>query len=124
MSQKNILVIDDEPEIREVLRAFLQRAGYIVHTASDGLEGVKVFSERSIDLVITDLLMPQQEGIETIMQIKTDHPNLPIIAISGGGRMAGTLDILQTAKLLGAARTFSKPFQPQELVEAVRNLLP
>lgn len=122
MAYKSILVIDDEAEIREVLRAFLIRNGYKVVTANDGLQGIKAFEENPIDLVITDLLMPEQEGIETMMQIREKRSDVPIIAISGGGRMAGIMDILQTAKLLGAARTFSKPFNPLEVVEAVRQL--
>lgn len=120
---KTILVIDDEPEIREVLRAFLTRAGYQVILAEDGLECSAVFVAHHVDLVITDLLMPQQEGIETILQLRNDHPTTPIIAMSGGGRMAGTMDILHTAKLLGAVRTFSKPFNPMEMIEAVKLVL-
>lgn len=120
---KTVLVIDDEPEIREVLRAFLQRNGFQVVLAEDGIQGVEVCKNQTVDLVITDLLMPEQEGIETILQIRNDHPNLPILAMSGGGRMAGTMDILHTAKLLGAIKTFSKPFNPVELVDTVKQLL-
>ena len=120
---KTILVIDDEPEIREVLRAFLQRNGFQVLLAENGVEGVKAFAAGPIDLVITDLLMPEQEGIETILQLRNEHPDLPILAMSGGGRMAGTMDILHTAKLLGAAKTFAKPFNPMELVATVKQLL-
>ena len=91
--------------------------------AANGVDGVKAFQDGTIDLVITDLLMPEQEGIETILQIRNDHPDIPIIAMSGGGRMAGTMDILHTAKLLGAAKTFSKPFNPMEMVTTVKQLL-
>lgn len=116
-------MVDDEAEIREVLRSFLGRSGYEVILAEDGLAGMQKMSESAIDLVITDLLMPQQEGIETILQLRNEYPEVPIIAMSGGGRMAGTMDILHTAKLLGATRTFSKPFNPVELVGAVKELL-
>lgn len=67
--------------------------------------------------------MPEQEGIETILKIRNDHPAMPILAMSGGGRMAGTMDILHTAKLLGAVKTFSKPFNPIELVDTVKQIL-
>lgn len=117
------MVIDDEPEIREVLRVFLQRSGYQTIVAEDGLQGVDICKTQAVDLVITDLLMPEQEGIETILKIHNDHPTLPILAMSGGGRMAGTMDILHTAKLLGAAKTFSKPFNPAELVDTVKQIL-
>ncbi len=99
------------------------RSGYHVVQANDGLEGVKIIQQNSVDLVITDLLMPEQEGIETILQMRNDHPNVPIIAMSGGGRMTGTVDILQSAKLLGAVRTFSKPFNPMEVIQAIKVIL-
>ena len=117
------MVIDDESEIREVLQAFLTRAGFQVVLAENGIQGVQAFQIQTIDLVVTDLLMPEQEGIETILQIRSDHANVPILAMSGGGRMAGTMDILHTAKLLGAEKTFAKPFNPMELVEAVQSIL-
>jgi CheY-like chemotaxis protein len=91
--------------------------------AEDGLQGVQICQTQQIDLVITDLLMPEQEGIETILKIRNDYPKMPILAMSGGGRMAGTMDILHTAKLLGAHKTFSKPFNPIELVETVKQLI-
>jgi len=101
----------------------LLRAGYQVALAENGLQGVAIFKSQAIDLVITDLLMPEQEGIETMLQIRGEHPSVPILAMSGGGRMAGTMDILHTAKLLGAAKTFSKPFNPMDMVETVRSIL-
>jgi DNA-binding response OmpR family regulator len=124
---KTILVIDDETEIRELLRIFLTRAGFQVIQAEDGAAGVQVLKnlsdENPIHLVITDLLMPEQEGIETILQLKEQHPEIPILAMSGGGRMSGTLDLLATAKLLGAHKTFTKPFNPSEVVATIRTLL-
>jgi len=120
---KTILIIDDEPEIREVLRVFLERSGLRTVQAENGVQGYTMFLTNEIDLVITDLLMPEQEGIETILQIRNEHPTVPIIAMSGGGRMAGTMDILHTAQLLGAARTFAKPFNPMDIVAEVKRLL-
>lgn len=101
----------------------MQRNGFQTVVAEDGLQGVDVCNSQVIDLVITDLLMPEQEGIETILKIRNDHPAMPILAMSGGGRMAGTMDILHTAKLLGAVKTFSKPFNPIELVDTVKQIL-
>ncbi len=120
---KTILVIDDESEIRELLRIFLERASFRVLQAEDGIAGVEILAKESVDLVITDLLMPEQEGIETILHLRDKHPDMPILAMSGGGRMSGTLDLLHTAKLLGAYKTFSKPFNPAEVVSTIRTLL-
>jgi len=118
-----ILIIDDEPEIREVLRVFLERSGYQTMQAENGVQGYESVCKQPIDLVITDLLMPEQEGIETILQIRNEYPQIPILAMSGGGRMAGTMDILHSARLLGARRTFSKPFNPMDVVAEVKKIL-
>jgi len=101
-------LIDDEPQPRKLFIQKLVGRGYAIIEASDGNEGIKRYRENKPDLVITDLVMPEKEGIEMITELKKDDPNLKIIAISGGGRNdPGTY--LQIAKKLGAARTFLKP---------------
>lgn len=117
-----ILLIDDDPQIRAMLRQALERAGYTVSEASDGREGLRHFQATQPDLVITDLLMPEQEGLETMQALRRACPDVKIIAISGGGRR-GTLDFLPLAQKLGAHRTFRKPFRQQELLAAVHELI-
>ena len=103
-----IVVIDDNDEFRDTLRAILESGGYTVYEARDGREGVLWCQSRPIDLVITDILMPHQEGVETIQELRTmKHPR-KIIAISGGGQ-TGRMDFLRLAALLGADRTPPSP---------------
>lgn len=118
---KRILVIDDDSQTRQMLRQALERAGYSVVEARDGAEGLQYYQENPADLVITDILMPEKEGLETIRELREKFPSVKIIAISGGGR-TGKLDFLPVAKKLGALRTLYKPFPLQELLDAVRDL--
>jgi CheY-like chemotaxis protein len=117
-----ILVIDDEPQVRAMLRQMLERGGYEVLEAEEGRAGIKLYQEQAPDLIITDILMPGKEGIETILALRKAHPSVKIIAISGGGRM-GKLDVLPIAKSFGAVRTLAKPFEREELLEAVQSVL-
>jgi DNA-binding response OmpR family regulator len=117
-----ILVIDDEAPVRNMLRQMLEKEGYEVVEAPDGAIGMRLFHEQSIDLIITDILMPEKEGIETILELRKSAPQVKIIAISGGGRTV-KLDVLPIAQSFGAARTLAKPFERRELLEAVRAVL-
>ena len=117
-----ILIIDDERPVRAVLRQMLEREGYEVDEATDGAVGIKLLHTRPADLVITDLFMPDKEGIETMMEVQKHFPRVKIIAISGGGRM-GKIDLLPMAKSFGAQRTLAKPFERRELLQAVREVL-
>jgi len=117
-----ILVIDDDLQIREMLTQFLKRAEYEVLAAPDGKAALKLLHATPIDLIITDIIMPEKEGLETIMEFRRDFPSLKVIAISGGGKI-GANEYLNIAKALGAQRTFSKPFELKELLEAVGELL-
>ena len=117
-----ILLIDDDAEVRQALRQALVLAGHQVVEARDGRDGVERYSDGSFDLVVTDLVMPNQEGIETIQQLRRLTPGLPIIAISGGGR-TGNRDVLAIAAKVGASRTMAKPFRPRELIQAIAGLL-
>jgi DNA-binding response OmpR family regulator len=117
-----ILVIDDEPSVRELLYAILIEEGYEVVEAADGKAGMRLFQESPADLVITDLIMPEKEGIETIMDLRRDFPDVKIIAMSGGGIIQAE-DYLGMARGVGAHRGFEKPFGVSDMLKAVRELL-
>jgi len=118
-----ILVIDDESGIREMIFKMLSSEGYELLSATNGIQGIKIIKdEQDINLVITDIIMPEKEGIETIFELKHSFPEIKIIAISGGGRI-GAESYLYTAKELGADLTLRKPFVKQDLVDAVHKLL-
>jgi len=117
-----ILIIDDDNKVRGMLRQTLERAGYDVLDAPDGKEGINLYRKDPVDLVITDLIMPEKEGIETIIELKRDFPDVKIVAISGGGQIDSE-EYLHMAEKLGAQRTFTKPFELKELLEAVRELI-
>ena len=118
----NILIIDDERDMRDLMRDMLERAGYGVFEAGDGLEGIEVFRRETVSLIITDIFMPEKEGLETIIELKRVKPDLKIIVISGAGTYKG-FDYLPIARNLGAHRAFSKPFSPSEIVAAIQELL-
>lgn len=117
-----ILVIDDEQPIRTAIRQMLERAGYEVEEAEDGAVGMPRLRACPADLVIIDLLMPNMDGVETTREVQTQFPQIKILAISGGGRI-GNLDPLLLVESLGVQRTLVKPFERQELLAAVRELL-
>ena len=117
-----ILIIDDEDELRSMLRQMLEQAGHAVTEAVNGAEGIRFYQQDTHDLIITDIIMPEKEGVETIIALRRADPNLPIIAISGGGRLEAT-DFLTMARKLGARRTLSKPFRRDQLLEAVGECL-
>ncbi len=119
---RRILVIDDEPHILLMLKKMLEKAGYEVDLASNGNEGLKLFSEVPADLVITDIIMPEKEGLETIREMKRMQSGLKIIAMSGGGKISAE-NYLGTAKIFGASRILEKPFSQRQIVSAVKELL-
>jgi CheY-like chemotaxis protein len=117
-----ILVVDDEPLVRKMLRQVLERAGYEVLEATNGKEGAKLFRETPADLIILDIIMPEQDGLQTIMKLRQDFRHVKVIGISGGGQ-SGPESYLEMASMLGAARTFAKPIDNDELLETVREIL-
>ena len=118
-----ILIMDDDNQFRGMLRIMLENAGYKdIVEAENGHIGMKLIRKDHFDLVITDIIMPDKEGIETIMEIRKDFPAIKIIAMSGGGKI-GADSYLVMAGHLGAGRTLAKPFKQSELVDAVRELL-
>lgn len=120
---KRILVIDDDYMVRTMLRMTLESKGYAVTEAADGKEGLKRFAEFPADVIITDLVMPEKEGLETISELKKIMPEVNIIAISGGGKI-GPEGYLTVAKSLGAKYTFTKPVNKEKLLEAIQTLIP
>lgn len=119
-----ILVVDDNASIRFLLTRILTSAGYEVEEASDGQVALASYAKRPSDLVITDLIMPDKEGLETIRELRRRHPGVRIIAISGGGSGGhGMTEYLETARLLGARRTLAKPFSQEEVLKAVTEAL-
>jgi len=122
MTAKRILVIDDEDLIRELVKEMLEAEGYVVYTAANGKDGVRLYRKELPDLIITDIFMPEMEGLETIQELQRVSPNVKIIAISGGGEK-GMLSFLSYAKRFGALRALEKPFSRQELITTVGELL-
>ncbi len=116
-----ILVIDDDFQMREMLGVILERKGYDVKTASDGKAALQLQSKKPFDIVITDIIMPEKEGLETISELRRGYPRLKIIAISGGGQYKPE-GYLELAKQLGADRVLAKPFGSWEILGAVREL--
>ena len=118
-----ILVIDDEEHIRGLYKRILEQAGHEVIEAADGCVGVKLYRESPTDLIITDIIMPEKEGLETIMELRRDFPDVKIIAISGGGTAISSSTCLSLAQSLGVAKTVAKPFNKQQLLDSVEEVL-
>lgn len=117
-----ILVMDDEPFILLMIKKMLEKEGHEVDLALNGNDGLELFEKFRPDLVITDIIMPQKEGLEIILELRQKHPGLKIIAISGGGRV-GPDGYLPGAKLFGADMVFQKPLIQKEFMLGVSVLL-
>jgi DNA-binding response OmpR family regulator len=117
-----ILVIEDDADLRDMLVQLLARRGHEAVGAGDGAEGERLFRSRPADLVLTDLLMPGKEGLETIADLRRDFKGVKIIAISGGGRIEPS-SYLSAAERMGASRVFTKPIDVTKLLDAVDSLL-
>ena len=118
----DILIIDDDAQLSAMLKQLFERKGYTVTTAPDGSRGIDLFHSEGARLIITDLIMPVKEGIETIAELVKESPDVKIIAISGGGRLKPD-SYLNLAETFGAIRTFTKPIDRQALLQAVSELL-
>ncbi len=119
---KRILIIDDEPTAIHLLRKILERDGYEVLEARNGQEGVELFQQHPCELVITDMVMPVKDGLQTILDLRNLVSDLPIIAVSGGGTISKER-YLTVAGYLGRVITIAKPFTIEEISEAVETLL-
>jgi DNA-binding NtrC family response regulator len=116
-----ILLIDDDEHLRVTLKIALERAGHDVQVAVNGEDGLDFMKTHEVDILVTDLLMPVKEGIETIIEARKSYPDLKIVAMSGGGR-TGNIRFLDMAMELGASQTLAKPFAMKALVDCVREL--
>lgn len=126
-----VIIIDDEEDIRIVLKEIFSREGFDVAVASNGNEGLNLLREQGADLVITDIIMPGSDGVETAYDIRMEFPHTKIIVMSGGGNIApldyepaaiSTNAYLASAEAVGADMTITKPFDREELVKAAREL--
>ena len=113
-----ILVIDDEDIVRKMLRELLEREGHEVFEAPDGKVGIETYKQQPADLIITDIMMPEKDGFQTIRELKAVQPDVKIIALTGFG-----LHTLPVAYDLGADRVFEKPFIQKEFLQVIRELL-
>lgn len=117
-----ILIVEDDKELREMLKVSLIRHKYSVYEAVDGKDAISHFKPSIVDLVVTDLIMPEEDGLKVVMKLRELKPKLKIIAISGGGK-AGPGSYLKLAKALGADAVFSKPFSVNDLISKIEHLL-
>ena len=118
----DILIIDDEELIRESLSTLFVREGYRVEVAVDGADGLRKFAANPARVVVTDIVMPDKEGIETIRELRRAYPDVRILAISGGGRTGG-VQFLDLARKLGADAALAKPFTRAQITGLVRDFL-
>jgi CheY-like chemotaxis protein len=117
-----VLIVEDELEVREMLKTSLLRSKYTVLEAANGREAIIHFKPSVTDLVITDLIMPEEDGLKVIMKLREIKPSVKIIAISGGGKV-GPGSYLNLAKVLGADAVYAKPFSIHALLEKIEELL-
>lgn len=120
--QRTVLLVEDEAPLRDLLAGVLRAAGFVVKTAEHGVVALNALAQSGADLIVTDLCMPDLDGMELVMQLRRKASATPVIVISGGG-VSNTGDMLRAARLLGARRTLEKPFPLQELVRAAREIL-
>lgn len=123
MTSTNILVVDDDIQMRSAMRRCLEREGYTVIEAGNANEALAHVKQVPVHLVITDIIMPDADGLELVFALRRSHPALKVIAISGGGQFAANGFNLDLASRAGAAVGLSKPFEPGVLLEKVRTLL-
>jgi CheY-like chemotaxis protein len=117
-----VLLVDDDDALRAMLSRTLSHAGFEVVEAENGLMALERMSEQAADVLVTDIIMPVMEGVETIQALRTRHPALQVIAISGGGHNPADW-YLRIARSFGAKKLLFKPFGPEELLQAIRELL-
>ncbi len=119
-----ILFIDDDVQTLDLFGQILKGAGHEVIMARDGVAGIALYRKNPTDLIITDIMMPVKDGMEVISELKRDFPQAKIIAISGSDRAERREFFFDVSRILGAKRTFQKPIDPVELLQAIRELAP
>jgi CheY-like chemotaxis protein len=117
-----ILVVDDDRQICALLKQVLEDQGYTVESALNGIDGISLYRSHPADLIILDILMPEKEGLETILDLRREFPKIKIIAMSGGSERA-KLNLLDLARRLGAQYTVNKPFELQTITDLVKKAL-
>lgn len=122
MAEK-ILIVDDEPVILELMVAALEASDYIVVSCPNGKEAMEVIKDNTFDLLVTDIIMPEVDGLDLIDHVISTSPNISVLAISGGGKDKEGGDLLESAMVSGADAVLEKPFRPDELVRTVRAML-
>lgn len=123
MKSCSILVVDDESDLREIIRHVLTAAGHRVAEAGNGAEATKIFGREAFDIVITDVIMPEKDGMQVISELRKKRPDVRIVAMSGGGHVSRD-QYLKLAKALGAHAVLEKPFSNQALLAAVEKVAP
>ncbi len=116
-----VLVVEDNEDIRRLIAGMLSMANYEVITASNGIEGLAAARRFQPSVIVMDILMPEQDGFETLLELRRERFCMPVIAISGGG-MLSHRDTLNSARCLGAARVLAKPFTSDELLDCVHSV--
>jgi CheY-like chemotaxis protein len=119
---QKILLVDDEAQLRQMIKTLLERAGYTVMEACNGREASQILEQWTPGLVLTDIVMPEKEGFELIRDLRRNHSNIRIIAMSGGARI-GSQTYLRIAEGLGADYILAKPFLRQDLLSAIEKVL-
>ena len=120
---KKILIVDDELSVREMVSAMLTNNKTQVFLAENGIQALQILADENINLVVTDIVMPKENGIDLIMDMKKSYPVIPVVAISGGGGIEGRFNYLEIAKLVGANQILEKPFSAETLRTIVADLL-
>ena len=129
----SILVVDDEPDVAEAIQSVLEHAGFVVITANSAQQGLAAIEQQNFDVVVTDIIMPKANGLELIRRLRTGHPRIRVIAISGGGSFGplslkpeaiSTHAFIAAARDAGAEEVLTKPFDMDDLLAAVRRHLP
>jgi CheY-like chemotaxis protein len=118
----HVLLIEDNKDLRELLQFVLEGAGHSVSVAIDGEAGLRAQQAHPADIVVTDIFMPNQDGLETIAHLRRDHPGVKVVAMSGGGSRVKGEGTLLTAREIGAHIVLAKPFENDELLAAVHQL--
>jgi CheY-like chemotaxis protein len=121
MKMARVLLIEDDELVRYSLVELLEEAGHTVMQRENGFQLLSFIEDNPVDVVITDIVMPEVDGMEVLTMLRKSHPSLPVIALSGGGRISGS-DYLEMADAIGAKRTIHKPVQPDVLLQAVEEL--
>jgi DNA-binding response OmpR family regulator len=120
---KRVLVVDDNADLRSMLRLCLEADGFEVEVAANGQLALDLLGQRPADVLVTDLFMPDQDGIETILEVRKRYPQVRIVAMSGWTSTEGS-DYLRVAREIGALETLRKPFDPRQLSRLLRGLPP